>query len=406
VKSILLLLVLWLPLSAAQALDHLRVIWHDNPQTEAIIAWSSDRKGEGHRVYIDLFPHMGNLGDYKNSYEAQTDCYKATTDHRHMVRLKQLLPDTTYYFTITSNGEISREYHFKTAPSKNTNFRLLFGGDSRTDRSKRQEIHRLVRTQFEQNPEIYALVHGGDYIENGMSWKLWKEWLQDWQLTVTNNGRVLPIVPTRGNHEYLSPLYNDVFVRPGDEIYKNYYRTVIGSLSILTMNTNISHGGKQKRWLEKELKNAIFESPWIIANYHRPAWPAVKSAGRAQKHWVPLFEDFQLDLVFESDGHVLKKTLPIYRGKPDAEKGIIYVGEGGMGVPLRQPKKAGEWYLQSPGYAVSEYHISSLAVSPDKMTFRVHLLDGTLHDEQTLLPRKRKGLELSLQARPSGEREN
>lgn len=388
-KIQLILMLLLFPALAAQALDHLRVIWHDNPQTEAIIAWSSDKKGKNHRVYIDTVARRGNLSDYRASYEAETDCYKFTTDHRHMVRLKQLLPETTYYFTIISNGEITREYHFKTAPSANTNFQLLFGGDSRSDREKRQAMHRLVKNVFEKYPSVYGLVHGGDYVENGMSWKQWKAWLEDWQITMTKSGRILPIIPTRGNHEYLSPLYNDIFVRPGEEIYKNYYRTVIGSLSILTLNTNISHGGKQKKWLVKELTRASLESPWIIANYHRPAWPAVKSPGRAQRHWVSYFEDFQLDLVFESDGHVLKKTLPIYRGKHDPEKGIIYVGEGGMGVPLRQPKKAQEWYLQSPGYADSKYHISSLSVSPSEMVFRVHLIDGTVYDEHVLLPRKR-----------------
>jgi hypothetical protein len=141
--------------------------------------------------------------------------------------------------------------------------------------------------------------------------------------------------------------------------------------------------------LAENLSLATDKSQWIIANYHRPAWPGVKRPGRALKHWVPLFEDHQVDLVFESDGHVLKKTVPIYRNRRDDAKGIIYVGEGGMGVPMRTPSKTTEWYLQAPGYAHSHYHVMSLAVTEEKLRLQIHLLDGSIFDTQEFFPRHR-----------------
>jgi len=39
---------------------------------------------------------------------------------------------------------------------------------------------------------------------------------------------------------------------------------------------------------------------WLIAQYPRPAYPAVKSPSRALQSWIPLFEKFNVDLVCEA----------------------------------------------------------------------------------------------------------
>jgi hypothetical protein len=93
-------------------------------------------------------------------------------------------------------------------------------------------------------------------------------------------------------------------------------------------------------------------------------------------------------MAFESDGHVLKRTVPIYQNKQDPVKGIVYVGEGGLGVKQRNPKKD-RWFLRSPGYATSKHHVMTLEVTPSRMIYTVDLPDGTVFDKMELLPRKR-----------------
>ena len=41
----------------------------------------------------------------------------------------------------------------------------------------------------------------------------------------------------------------------------------------------------------------------------------------------------------------IKETSPIFKGKVDFKNGIRYLGEGGLGVPLRNPEKQNEWYF-------------------------------------------------------------
>lgn len=370
--------------------SHLRVIWHENPLRHSIISWTTDKLCQKSTIYFDKVSRRREVSKYKFKLKSKRKMFTGTLDMRHSVELDGLDPDSTYYFVIEKDGVVSREYHFKTASlNSGESYKLLFGGDSRSDRETRRKVNKLIKNLVETNPNLIALVHGGDYIENGMSWKQWKGWLEDYQGTISTSGRVLPIIPTRGNHEYFSPLYNDVFKRPGKKLYKNYFTTKFKDLSIITLNTNISFSGHQKKWLKSQLQSSVKDSKWIFTNYHRPAYPAVKKPGGALKHWVPLFEKYLVDLAFESDGHTLKKTVPIFKGQVNLDKGIIYIGEGGMGVKQRVPTRKNEWYLQSPGYAESKHHVILVNVSDEKVDVDVRLLDGSSFDKFTLKPRKR-----------------
>ena len=220
----------------------------------------------------------------------------------------------------------------------------------------RQKINRQMLNQIKSNKDIFALVHGGDYIKNGFRWSQWKSWLNDYQLTTSEDGRLLPIIPIRGNHEYLSPIFNLLFSRPSGGFLKNYYTTHWGDLAFVHLNTNLSCSGNQLDWLKSELKTLKDKNKFIIPNYHRPAFPAVKSPGDARRYWVPEFEKHGVKLALESDGYVYKRTSPIFKGKVDFKNGIRYLGEGGLGVPLRNPEKQNEWYFGQDSMVDSKFH--------------------------------------------------
>jgi len=229
-------------------------------------------------------------------------------------------------------------------------------------------MNKLLRNVFEEHDDIYALVHGGDYVANGRSYRQWEKWLSDYRLTTRSDGRLLPIVPTRGNHETSTQMYNAIFSTPGGS--GNYFLTSFGDLALLTLNTEINHSGTQRNWLEANLNEASKNYLFLAANYHRPAFPAVKTPGKALTAWVPLFDKYGLDIAFESDGHALKRTLPIKNGEHH-ERGTIYVGEGGLGVPLRSPVHGEKWYFQTPGYVDAVHHIQLLEVKPSGLNYTV-----------------------------------
>ena len=70
------------------------------------------------------------------------------------------------------------------------------------------------------------------------------------------------------------------------------------------------------------------------------------------------------------------------------EKGIIYVGEGGLGVKLRTPDDD-HWYLQSPGYAHSLHHYYLMEINENQVKVEVLKEGNSAFDTFYLKPRIR-----------------
>lgn len=365
-----------------------RLIWAENPAREATISWSTKEATTANTVYYDTRALKGDVPSYKHKVQAQANgrhTAKTHTLHYHHAKLEKLEPNTAYYFCIGSDDHFTREFHFITAPEGDVDLKFLYGGDSRSDRGGRRTMNNRMRALFEADPAILCLVHGGDYIADGDEVDQWSEWLTDHELTVTTGGRMLPVVPARGNHEAGDVQYDEVWADTGGR-GKNYYRTMFGSqVMVVNLNTEISAGGDQAKWLEETLK-ANPKVRWQLANYHRPAYPAVKEPSVAKQHWVPLFEKYNLDVAFESDGHTIKRTAAIRGDKPD-ETGITYIGEGGLGVKQRTPDPE-RWYFKG-GTTGSASHVQKVTVTKETLTVETILHNGKVFDTWQGKPRQR-----------------
>ncbi len=370
-------------------ITHVRVLFHQDPSHEATLAFTQEGRKLDAKVFVSEKSGTCSLNiNQGRELTLERLYHREKKNWLQVINLTNLKPNTKYYFCIRAGDEKSSEYNFVTIPSDSSSpIFLLFGGDSRSDREDRIKINQSIQRQFESNPNIYALVHGGDMVWSGKDYDEFSEWMQDHQLTTTSSGRLLPLIVTQGNHEDGAQLFNDIFVLD-DSLANVYYKAKIGSAVIYNLNTNLSAGGDQLKWLEDDLKKSSSDSKWIFANYHIPAYPAVKRPGNAKKFWVPVFEKYQFDLVFESDGHVLKKTVPIFKDRLDMEKGIIYVGEGGLGVKLRTPE-TDRWYLQSPGFADSIYHYFQMEIRESAIKVDIIREDNSSYDSFILKPRKR-----------------
>jgi hypothetical protein len=366
---------------------HWRITWTEDPATTATVSWSTAAAAKSSVLLYDTEPRNGELAKYAHKVEAASGKFtdKKIVLHYHHAELSKLKPAQTYWFTLVSDGVASREFHFVTAPDGDADFKLLYGGDSRSSRTGRRTMNSRMRKLLEADAEILALVHGGDYVYDGSEMDEWVEWLTDHELTVTSSGRVLPVIPARGNHEAKGPQYDEIFNTPGGE-GRNFYATRIGEQFLLVnLNTEISAGGNQADFLDTVLGDNT-QRRWQLANYHRPAYPAVKKPSSALQHWVPLFEKYDLDIALESDGHTLKRTCAIRGGKPDAT-GIVYIGEGGLGVKQRTPD-ADRWYFKG-GVTDSVLHVQKLTISKDSLLVESITHDGEVRDTFTAKPRKR-----------------
>ncbi len=384
---------------AARPFMHFRVMWMHNPQHEAVISWSTAAAGTDHRVHYDTQPRAGVLSDYaataipfKSGRYTMLDSDAGTPPaHYHHVHLDDLQPSTTVYFVIESDTMISREFHFVTAAADDRTTKVIFGGDSRRPpalpavHEDRRRINRLIAELADEDSEILAFCHGGDYCTRAQ-WQYMTDWLSDHELTITPSGRVLPLIPVRGNHDR-DIVFEEMFTWP-DRQHDYYYSTdLTQNVTVVSLNTEISMAGDQRKWLAAELQR-LRQQPGktILVQYHVPAYGSVKSFAQGapqRQYWVPLFEQYQVDLVAESDHHSLKRTLPIYENEHDPERGITYIGDGGLGVPQRTVD-ATRWYLQPPGIATAAHHVHKIEFGKQEITGRAIGLDRKPLDEFVL----------------------
>ncbi|MDG1985346.1 MAG: metallophosphoesterase family protein [Planctomycetota bacterium] len=364
-----------------------RLVWTTSPAHEVTVSWTTLEAGTSHKVHVR--PRPGSQGLESTSVPSgqgerrarevmahrsgaytlsPTEVEKEAGAFYHHARVTGLQASSAYWLQIESDGRLSPELHFLTAPAEDRPFKMVHGGDSRTGISERQEMNRFIGRLADEHPELISFAHGGDYIANGRLWGHWRLWLSQNEWTTSPSGRVLPMIPTRGNHEP-GPIFDEVFDDPGGAGLNYFSTDLTPQVSLITLNTEISAAGDQAVWLERELQRLRPQRRWLLSQYHRALYPAVKDPASAKLHWVPLFEEHNVDLVLESDGHSVKRTVPIRAEKVDPS-GVIYIGEGGLGVPQRTPK-SDRWFLQEPGMSGKSHHVVLLEFGPAGLDSRI-----------------------------------
>ena len=252
---------------------HLRVIWREDPATEATVSWTTASES----LNASLEIRERDEGGWRTVESARNGAFRGSSkDWFHHVRFTDLKPSTAYEIRMPDDDE-SR--WFRTAPADDVPFALISGGDSRSGIEHRQKINRMMADVVTEQaaadrPAVVALAHGGDFIVDGTRLDQWLQWLDDHELTSTSDGQLLPVIPTRGNHDR-GPLFNQVWDFPDDD--DNYYHTALTpAVTLVTLNTETSTAGDQRDWLAETLPEVRANSRWLLAQYHKPAFPAVK----------------------------------------------------------------------------------------------------------------------------------
>lgn len=364
--------------------DKYRIMWRTNPATSMVIGWNQ-ASGSNPIVHYGTTDQGTNYSAYTSSKTPdRVVSYKGMNNH--FVRLTGLQPNTAYYFVIRDSQGTSRRLWFKTAPnSPSERLSFIAGGDSRNNRTPRINANKLVAKL-----RPHAVMFGGDMTDNGYD-SQWQDWFNDWQYTIGTDGRMIPIVATRGNHESSNTVLVNLFDVPSSNVY--YALTFGGGLlRSYTLNSEISTGGDQTTWLANDL-SANSNVTWKMAQYHKPMRPHVsgKSEGSGQySNWAGLFHQHKVKLVIECDAHTVKTTWPVrpYTGSGSDEgfirddaTGTVYAGEGCWGAPLRTNDDNKTWTRNSGRFNQFKW----IFVDQNKIELRTIRVDnadqvGTVND--------------------------
>ncbi|MCI4646785.1 metallophosphoesterase family protein [Phaeodactylibacter sp.] len=355
-----------------------RCMWRDDPATTMVIGWDQV-SGSNPVLHFDEIDYGGQANAYR--YRKAPDRFiRAKGMQNQFVRLTGLKPNTVYYFVIQDSEGMSKRMSFKTTPNNpNQPLSIIAGGDSRNNRQARVTANRLVSKLRPHFVIFNGDMTGGDTNEN------WRDWFDDWQETIGSDGRLFPIVTSRGNHERENASITELFDVPSIDVY--YALTFGGDLfRLYTLNSMIAPAGSQAIWLEGDLE-ANQHVTWKMAQYHHGMRPHTR--GKPEKdelynNWARLFYTYEVDLVLESDAHVVKTTYPLrpFRGAGsdqgfirDDERGTVYVGEGCWGAPLRNADDAKEWTRAHDSFNQFKW----IFVMPDRIEVRTVKTDESLN---------------------------
>lgn len=336
--------------------------WQRDPTTTMTVQWIGS-EADGLQRPIWFAEKGGQLW--------QTQAYSTRrfpmTDHwLFRAEMTGLKPGTEYVFRV---GTDSAEQGFRTMPAKDSNpIQFVSGGDAGVGDPPRHSN----RVAAAQAPAFIVL--GGDLAyENGRDPARFLEFLDNYSNDCRNGQLLIPMVACIGNHEVdggyelsrtAAPFFYSVF----DGLFPDtgYAALDFGQyMSLLLMDSGHTSeiGGAQTDWLARALKERE-ECPNVFVVNHVPAYPSHRAfsgvgdkpgTGEEQrKHWVPLFERYNVDAVLEHHDHTFKRTHPLLDGRPN-EKGVLYLGDGSWGK-IRKPTDMDKRpYLAA---ASETYHIS------------------------------------------------
>lgn len=278
----------------------------------------------------------------------------------YRTELKGLEPDTRYQFRIMPQG-VLRE--FRTLPNVlDRPVRFLIGGDMMQERGWMEQTAR-IGMQFDPD---FVIAAGDLAYADGLSHRVdrWYDYFEAYARAFrAPDGRMVPMLHAPGNHEVtvrywfrdddyqatddyrarIAPYFLGLLAFPGQPGYGVIDVGEYLSLILLDSDHINPIDGAQKAWLEETL-SARADRPHVFPVYHVPAYPSVRPfngevSERVRMHWVPLFEQFGIQTVFEAHDHAYKRTLPM-RGGQEHPSGIVFIGDGAWGV---EPREIGMW---------------------------------------------------------------
>ena len=345
-----------------------RASYRDDPSTTIEIGWTDNGTSTNAKVYYDVADHGTAYASYAFNHGIDRTQSAYSLNNR-FARLTGLTPSTVYYLVIHDDNGTSARMYFKTLSNNPADgITFIAGGDSRTGtmvvdgadyvncRRDRQTCDSLVA---KIRPDFVTF--NGDFVFSGTT-ALWSDWFADWQFTLGSDGHLAPIIPVMGNHEASADVYN-LFDVP---ITNDYFSLGVGGnlLRIYSLNSELTGcDATQKAWLTNDLQlytGTTNEPYWKFVQYHTPFVPHAKynEDSTLIGCWASLFQQYGVKLACEAHAHVFKVTWPIVLSSAtgsdhgfirDDNNGIVYIGEGAWGAPLRalytyfSPNQAYNW---------------------------------------------------------------
>ncbi len=313
--------------------DRIVLSWVTDPTRSFAVTWRTNNTVKTPKAEVapaDASPFFTLLAQ---SIPARSEALKTESGAAlyHHVNFIGLKPNTLYTYRVGDGTFWSEWYQFKTANNQPESFSFIYLGDAQNELFSLWS--RTIRAAYAAAPQAKFMLHSGDLINHAESDAEWQEWFAAGSFIHAT----IPSLPSPGNHEYtrtvgiptLTRWWQPQFTLPTNGIKgledTNYY-VDYQNARIISLNS-MMHVPAQADWLEKVLKHN--PQPWTFVFFHYPVFSASARSeiGNLQKHWKPIFDKYQVDLVMQGHDHSYARggNLPHGLNYKDALAGTVYV---------------------------------------------------------------------------------
>lgn len=256
---------------------------------------------------------------------------------RFTAPLENLQPATDYRYVVEHEGSVSDTLDFTTAGDAGP-FSFLWLGDVHND----PKTGELLQGAARAHPESAFCILAGDLVNTGL-------YRNDWDDLLGYAGNVysrVPLMAVPGNHDSQDGLGASMYQQhlhyphngpngiPLGFTYAFHYHNAL----FLMVDVVSFPAAAQREWIVEQL--ASTEADWKFVVFHFPPYTNQEPYTDIEQEWVPLFDQFGVDVVMNGHFHYYLRTQPMRAGKPVAtgQHGTTYI----MSVGTRNKNDIGE----------------------------------------------------------------
>lgn len=292
---------------------------------------------------------------------------------KHEIEIKNLIPETYYYYRIKSDELTAEWFSLKTAIYKDTPFSFIVYGDNQMNFLRHTEIvNQISKHDFD------FIISCGDVVQRGPR----SDWDVEFFEPLENILHSKPVYTAIGNHELNSENYYKNFSNPNSE-HENYYSFEYGNSFFIFIDnpraaypdreyyTEFYPGSPQHSWIESELSSKKAQNvQWIFVISHIPSYVAGTQSyfSACNEYLVPLFEKYGVDFSFSGHVHGYERGLV---------NGVNYIITAGGGGPLN---KKGSAILKQFKNFQQVYNFCRIDVNDNKISFKAFDISNNIID--------------------------
>ncbi|MEI6140428.1 MAG: metallophosphoesterase family protein [Mariniphaga sp.] len=355
--------------------DQILLTWSSDPSNSIDIQWRTDTTVQSQ-----------NLVYRENGTTSETSVLATTIQmedqllmndryiHHYTANLKDLKSGTTYQYKIDNQADWTDNQLFTTA-SKDDSFSFAWFGDTHYSPKYKQILEKAVT----DHPDISFYEIAGDLVSDGLHRNQWDDFLEYSKPVISR----IPLMAVPGNHDNRSGLgaqtFRDEFSYPqngpeGVPKEQTYSFTYKNALFLMIDAT--SPMDPQTKWIEQQLAQS--KVTWKFAMFHFPPYNWEEPYFNIQKDWVPLFDKYHVDMVFNGHIHYYMRSKSMKAGQvvDSYNNGTAYIIS--VGIPNRPHQITDEPYAvvrNTEGHLYQYLKIEGNKLSYESVNFENQIID-------------------------------